>query len=260
MGLRTLIAGLFIVLSSTTAQAGSDDITVVTENFPPYNYEIKGRAEGVSTEVVRAILDRMELDASIQVYPWVRAYQMALNEPSVAIFSLARSPEREERFHWIGVVAPAKAHFYSLKSRDDIDLDSVSDAKEYLTGVYRNSSPESYLSSEGFRVDEHLMSVYDNQRLYRLLKLERIDLWVSVDYAVPAIVEKVGDEAETMVKPVLPLPAVAAEGLYLALSRETPVPVVERFREAYQSIRQDGTLERILSEHGMSLPKQTGNT
>lgn len=76
----------------------STDLLVVTENLPPYNYKEGIAVKGVATEVVQALLKEVGLQADIHVLSWVRAYLKALEQPNVLIFSLVRTPEREEHF------------------------------------------------------------------------------------------------------------------------------------------------------------------
>ena len=41
-------------------------------------------------------------DYQIRLYPWARAYDMALKEPNVLIFLIARTSARETQFKWAG--------------------------------------------------------------------------------------------------------------------------------------------------------------
>ena len=257
-----VVCGVAIAVSVVTepharAEPKGDvqSVQILTEDLPPFNYEEDGEVRGAAAEVVHAIRDELDLDEPIRVYPWVRTYEMALNEPNVAVFSLARIPERENQFHWIGVLAPATPFLFALESREDIQLDNLDDAREYSIGVFRRSAPETYLEARGFTVDEELISVYGHDRLYDLLRHERIDLWAVTLESIPHIVAGVREEPRAPVRPVLSLPELIPDnGVYLAMSRETPEETVEAFREAYQRVAENGTLENILSEHGMVFP------
>lgn len=40
-------------------------------------------------------------------------------------FSIGRNPDREEKFQWVGVIAPVKMYFFKLRGRDDIAIDTL---------------------------------------------------------------------------------------------------------------------------------------
>jgi polar amino acid transport system substrate-binding protein len=52
------------------------------------------------------------LDYKIELLPWVRAYNMALNRDNVLIYTITRTTERENLFHWIVLLGAAK--FYLM--------------------------------------------------------------------------------------------------------------------------------------------------
>ncbi len=62
------------------------NIQILTENLPPLNYKENGILVGPSVEIVKKIQKRVGSQAQIQVYPWARAYKMALEEKNVILF------------------------------------------------------------------------------------------------------------------------------------------------------------------------------
>lgn len=143
--LVVLILGLFV----NVAMAG--ELQIVTENYPPINYEENGKIKGISTDIVRAVLERAGLTADIRLYPWARAYNLAEEGRDVMIYSIARTAERENSFKWIGPLYTIEEGLFKLKSRADIKLESLEDAKAYRTGVIRGYAVHQYLLKEGFK-------------------------------------------------------------------------------------------------------------
>ena len=77
----TFFLGMVICcIISTTSFA--EEITIVTENFPPFNYEepTTGKIAGLGTEIVQAVLEEVSVQANIMLLPWARAYKMAQRE------------------------------------------------------------------------------------------------------------------------------------------------------------------------------------
>jgi len=106
-------------------------LRVVTEDYPPYSYLEAGRVTGYSTAVVRAVLAEAGLEAEIQLIPWARAYDLALHDEQVLIYSIARTPAREHKFRWIGQVAPSEWFLYSLRGHE-LGLRSLGEAYREL--------------------------------------------------------------------------------------------------------------------------------
>ncbi|MCB1974474.1 MAG: hypothetical protein KDE65_08450, partial [Burkholderiaceae bacterium] len=83
---------LFWIFWVATAASQAQPIRAVTETTP-YTYIEGDKVVGTATEVVELTLQRAGLkDYSVHLYPWARAYDMALKEPGVLIFLIARTP------------------------------------------------------------------------------------------------------------------------------------------------------------------------
>ena len=60
------------------ASFGANHISVVTEDWPPYNYlDENGEMTGYSTKVVKKVLEKANVQYDIRLYPWARSYEMA---------------------------------------------------------------------------------------------------------------------------------------------------------------------------------------
>src|SRR5690606_13549359 len=103
-------------------------IQVVTEVSPPHQTLEQGKVKGVSTELVQAILNEANIPAEIAIYPWARAYHIAVNQPDTLIYTMARTPEREHKFHWIGPVASYNFSFIALDN-PPFELHTLEDAR-----------------------------------------------------------------------------------------------------------------------------------
>lgn len=69
---------LFILLSaSTTHLAFAQQLTIYTEEFPPFNFSEAGKISGVSTEVVQRVLSDAGSKTKFVSLPWEQAYKLA---------------------------------------------------------------------------------------------------------------------------------------------------------------------------------------
>lgn len=150
----TLLVLISVLLSSGTFATPA--FTVVTEIFPPYQYEVAGRVVGSAAEIVEQVLARSGINAEITPMPWSRAYTTARKEKNVLIFSMQRTPEREKLFHWIGPVGKLNMALITLHPKPGIYINHITDAHNYLVAVNRFSAPHDFLLRNGFAEDKNL--------------------------------------------------------------------------------------------------------
>ncbi len=247
--LFTLSFMLTLPLLGLTAQ----EISVVTEEYPPYNYTEGGQITGLSTEVVKAALDISGLDYEMKALPWARAYATAKDTPNTLIFSISRSEERENLFTWIDIVAPTKFSVFARKG-NNYSVNSYDDMKKYSTGTNRNDIVEQLLKSKGF-TRAHLDSTSGqtaNMTNFRKMMQGRIDFWPAADAVVFFTAQQAGyANPEEILQRVLPIPELSEGGFYIAANPETDPAVIEKIKEALKQMRDSGKYQEILANWGM---------
>lgn len=223
----------------TTAQA--QEIRAVTEDSR-YAQIQNGRVGGPATDVVEATLREAGLEYQLSLYPWARAYDLALQQPNVLIYLIARTPEREARFKWVGEVIRYQFNFYKLRSRQDIQVNSTDDARHYLVGVVRDDVRHDQLMAQGFTKLALAPQNLDNMR--RLVN-GQIELLPLIEADARRLSVEVGSQFSDLEK-VATLD-VGSGGLYLAYSLATDDAIVERTRQAFERIRDSGELQRLMA-------------
>ncbi len=83
-----LIASVFIFSVQPLLSA---ELTILTENLPPLNYVKDGVLVGPSVEIVKEIQKRIGSHEQIKVFPWARAYSLALEEENVVLFGMTHT-------------------------------------------------------------------------------------------------------------------------------------------------------------------------
>jgi polar amino acid transport system substrate-binding protein len=245
---RLLMFGVLMLLvagGSISAIAAEPPLRIVTEELPPYNMTQGGRVTGMSTEVVEAVLKEVGMEASIQPMPWARAYELALNESNVLIYSIVRTPERESLFQWIGAIAPTKWYIYSLADRP-VKLNTLADAHGHQIATVNQDVGEQFLVSKGFRIGKELQSSTKYEHNYRKLKVDHVELWISNELNALYLTRQNGEDPDKVLIQSLPLPELSsADGLNMAFSRKTPSQTVEKFRVGLETIRRNGVYDAI---------------
>ena len=93
---------LFLIVTSVVLITGQSvlckELTILTENLPPLNYVENGVLVGPSVEIVKEIQKKVGSLEPIQVYPWSRAYKMALENKNVVLFGMTYTKVRHDNF------------------------------------------------------------------------------------------------------------------------------------------------------------------
>jgi len=239
---------LLLLVTGTFYSAHAQEITIVTEDYPPYHHESNGIIVGQGTETLQAVLNVLNIKARIEIYPWTRAYQMALNNRNTLIYGIARTPQRENLFKWIGVSSPVRYCLFALTSRNDIHVDTIEDAKQYKIGTVRDDIIELYLVENGFEKKKHIEPNSSYEANLKKLIHRRVDLWGVVDLTAHYLVQS-NQYPKHTIKEVYCLKEISTEGAYMAFSKNTPDALVDQFRQALKKIREDGTYDKILAKY-----------
>ncbi|MCO5105356.1 MAG: transporter substrate-binding domain-containing protein [Burkholderiaceae bacterium] len=215
-------------------------IHAVTETTP-YTFVAGGRVTGTATAVVEQTLQRAGLtDYKLSLYPWARAYELALKEPNVLIFLIARTPAREQQFHWAGEIMKIEYHLFRLRSHP-LDIGSLESAKAYTIGVMRDDVRQQYLRSKGF--ERLVVSAQSLDNFQKLLR-GQVDLVPLTADDATSLCRQTGFDCAQLVR-VLTLDE-ASTGLYMAYSLPTAPAVVQRTQQAFEQLKAQGQVQRIL--------------
>ena len=235
----TLITLLLLGMSATGHAQG---IKVVTEDTS-YSYLQDGKVVGTATEIVEATLQRAGLnDYSVSLYPWARAYDMALQEKNVLIYLIARTPERETRFKWVGEVERIDYPMYKLRERTDIQVRDLQEAKHYSIGVVRDDVRHQYLKEQGFT--KLVVSANNRDNFQRLLN-QQVQLIPMPESDVAMQCQDAHFDCALLEKTFTPE---LTTNLYMAYSLGTDDEIVARTREAFDNLKTDGTVQQLI--HG----------
>ncbi len=232
---------LMALLALAAGQAAAQPLQVVTETTP-YSYQSGSQVLGTATEVVEKTLHSAGLtDYQVKVYPWARAYDLALKEPNVLIFLIARTQARESQFQWAGEIMQIQYHLYRLRDRTDVKVKTLADAKNYTIGVLRDDVRQQYLKSKGFQRLVVSGQVMDS---FNKLIARQVDLLPLVEDDTAILCAQAHFDCAGMER-VLTLDE-ASTGLYMAYSNATPNAVVQKTQAAFAKLKADGSVRKIM--------------
>ncbi len=225
-----LIAGLLLVTACVTPEQPAK-LRVITEEYPPFNYtDAGGNLVGSSTAEVKGILNKLGENITIEVMPWSRAYETVLAEPDTALYSMARTPERENVFMWVGPIGSYENWLY-VKKGSKIRIGNLDEAKAVKSiAAVKDEAGQQKLAQQGF-----INFVYTDSTAEGLKKLAagEVDLWLGTGTDVEMVAKQAGvDPSE-----IEAVAFVHKVDLYIAFNKNTPYATVQAWQEALDSLK-----------------------
>ncbi|NLV27131.1 MAG: transporter substrate-binding domain-containing protein [Methanomicrobiales archaeon] len=233
-----IICIIFLVFSGSTVLADDTQDTFkslkfVTEEFPPFNYVENGTASGLMVDMITSISRKAGYELprnSITFLPWSDAYQTALKEPGTVIFSIAKTPEREELFSWLGPVISSDIALYSSRSRN-ITIDSLDELANYTLGAVSDDVAIDYLARAGIQKDA-IITGQNPYTLFRYLDDGTIDLFAYGDIAAEYHIRNATGKSGfyKIVK------RIGTFSVFIGFNKKTSPDVVNSFRAAFEEL------------------------
>lgn len=245
--LLALASSSMLMVATTHADESSDtSLVLLTENFPPYNMAKNGKnfardenIEGIAVDIMRETFKRAGISYNLTLrFPWERIYKLALEKPGYGVFVMARLPDREALFKWVGPIGPDDWVLLA-KADSKIELEGLDQARRYRIGAYKGDAIAQSLDKQGLKP---VVALRDQDNAQKLME-GQIDLWATGDPAGRYLARQVGVNG---LKTVLRFNSAQ---LYLALNKEVPDEVVARLQAALDELRKSGRVDEIMARY-----------
>ncbi|MCP5076707.1 MAG: amino acid ABC transporter substrate-binding protein [Psychromonas sp.] len=245
MYFRATLFFIVLLLSNVTIAAiEQPHLKIITEEWAPYNYSVKGDAKGFSVEIVNAMMQELGEYHSIAIYPGARGMLLLDNTTNVLNFSLFRTPEREHKYKWIGPLSNEAIYFYK-RADDPREFKTIEDVKAVnAIATPLNGLVFSHLQEQNFTNLSKSHSTM--QQLTKLLK-NRVDLSISVTpLGKTHYLKKIGQPTNAVTNTGVKL---LERPLYIACSKELPDSVINRWQQALDRVIESGKYAKIYDNY-----------
>jgi len=239
---------LLICIVPTTHATNIPKLTMMTENWKPYNFEQNGVVKGISVDILALMLKKTgstQSRSEIKIYPWVRAYTLVKEKANTVIFSTTRTKQREKMFKWVGPIFNVEFNLYALKKKN-IKINSFKDLKKHKIGTLRGDVTEDLLVKyAGIQLSD-LDRVYSNVANIKKLSAERVALIAESKNTLMTTYKEAGlnyDDFESVF-------ILDKKNMYYAFHKETPDALIALFQKAFDEIKSEGKLDEIFHRYG----------
>jgi polar amino acid transport system substrate-binding protein len=214
-------------------------ILMFTEENPPQNYrDPDGSITGSSLEMVESMIKGSTLAGPVEYTSWTNAYNQILLAPNSMVFSMLRSNDRENLFHWVGPVCKKRYCFY-VGASTDYHIATVDDARRMRSvGTVTGWASEKELLDLGFN---NVVTWGTPQEVFQKLMDGDIPCIVLNDISMRQIAAETGHPPKDYRMEVI-----LSEGqTYLAFSKDTDTAYVTAWENAYNSLVSTGKFSTI---------------
>jgi len=222
----TLLLLLFIGSELSANELRFNELRFVSVDEPPANFlNERGGVNGYVAEIIKELQKQLKIDNEIEVMPEARALHTLDANPNVVMFSISRTPEREQKYHWLAHVLTKRWIFYSLHD-SPLDVSSLEQVIHSRTiGVVRGDIREKWLQE---RQASKLVRILNYNNAIEMLLMERIDLLFYESFGVYGTLKKLGYKSN-MIKSQF---VANASNVYIVMSKTVGSEVMA---EALQS-------------------------
>jgi ABC-type amino acid transport substrate-binding protein len=240
---------LRIFFSPVLGAQSVDDLILITEDYPPFNFIKDDYLQGISVDLLDLMLKNLESKLSrddIKLLPWARGYNMLLKNRNTCLFATVRSEMRENKFKWVGPVAKSSVSLLA-KKESQITIGSIDDIKKYRVGVVISDIGEQLLVEAGIDLKD-LRRLSGNDVIIRSIKQlgsNRIDIISYEEIAFMWTLKEMDlnrDDYEVVYN-------LSKNDLYYAFNLDTPDIIINELQNALNNLKKDGTYLEIIQKY-----------
>lgn len=243
---QMIIWGLAVCMMIISVNSIAGELQVLTCEEPPMNYKEDERITGFTTDIVREIMRQTNTVEEIQLLPWKRVYRTGLETPNVVLFTAARTEERENLFYWVGPVVQKRWILFSKKGAG-LTFQSIDEVKRVKKiSVMRDDARHHWLENEDF---DNIFVTEDHVHGLKMLLKDRVTLWASSDFEACIIAKNTGLDPD-LIEESFEMKTIQS---YILISKQTSGRIVEQWQDAFNQIKNDGTLDSIAAKWAKKL-------
>lgn len=240
-----VIVCLLSAAMTVSAVQARETIVVATDYWPPFRIEQDRTIQGLDTDIMRIIGQRMNVDFAFIHMPWARCLEEMRRGGVDMMTGLARTPERAVFIaysdHVYYTCAPA---FYARADSSAQSIAKYDDLVGYTIGFTRDSA---YF--EPFDSDVSLTKKAGNNEMQvlRMVLENRWDLFVGTDCQVDYDLARL--KLTQDIKKILYRPEKRVD-LYMGFSKRSSFRSRQaEFDAVLKAMIEDGTIKRLAEEY-----------
>lgn len=237
-----VLVSLFLAVGLTLS-AQAKTFKLVSEPYPPFEYQENGKDVGMDVEILKAAASKAGIELKIDFLPWSRALDQVKSGEADGIFSLLKNAEREGFLIFPATPLYVGKNVFFAAASFTGKVESLADLKGKTVGIVNgNSYGEQFDKATGFTKD----GVADQDTLIKKLLAGRNELIVTAEKVGWYSVKQQGG------KDVKALPfVVSKENYYIGLSKKSAngKELADKLGKALADLEKSGVLTKIRKKY-----------
>ena len=248
---KVIFVLIFIAFASIAAAQTLNDLTWVTEEYPPYNFSENGQTKGIAVDVLLEVWKRVGIHKTakdIAIYPWARGVSTMESTKGCCLFATTMTPRRKNVLGYRffspipgktesgnHIIAPKSAHI-KIASQDDL--------KKYRIGVVLDDVGQD-LVAEAKVPKDHIDTCNNGNQLVNKMAKKRFDV-MSYEFRTVQDLMKENKIDSNLYEIVYTFPPLK---MGYAFNKATDPALIKELQKALDSVYSDGTAEKIRKKY-----------
>lgn len=213
------------------------EITFYTEVYPPANFVENNELKGITVDTLKAIWRELKQpEQFINIVPWVRGYRNTLNNPNSALFTMSRTPPRENLFKWVGPIFNS-THVLITKKSNQFKFSNLSQIFQYRVAAVRGDISEISLQQIGFP-EQNMAKVSELKLAYKMMETGRVDMIVVTIHGFHHLAQQLNFDANEYEN----VWQVNKYENHIAFNINTPDSIITQYKDALDKLHKEHLL------------------
>lgn len=244
-----LLLTIVLVLLATSLQAQTiDDLVIVTEEYPPFNFTKDEKRQGISTDILVEMLKLTGSNQSrddIGFLPWASAYNLAVTRKNILLYSTTYTETRAPLFKWVGPILESGFVLFARKDAN-LEIASINDIneKKLRVGVVLHDVGEQMLLEQGLN-KSRLYRYNHGAHMVTMLHNRKIDLLAYGQIATRWFFKNQGYNPDDFEEIFF----LQKSDYYYALNRKTDDLIIKQLQAAFDQVKKSGKLDEIVQKY-----------
>jgi polar amino acid transport system substrate-binding protein len=233
-------------------------LQILTMENAPYSFTQDGEVKGIGVELVKEAFKRMNQPVQVSIAPWARAMEQIKSGAVDGLFNVYKTPERELFADYSALLHDETVVLFARKTSEIEFNGDLAALSQYKFGVIRGYSyGQTYDKAVADGVIKNIELLTLTEQSLRMLMMKRIDIAPSGRHVGKYYLHKLGLQAD--IKELSPqLETVPTYLIFPKKNKSNEIRL--QFNQALQSMRDDGTYEKIFQDFYPMLEENLSKT
>ena len=151
---------------------------------------------------------------------------------------MVRTPERESKFHWLGVISKPQYYLFALKDSEFTKSNHISSFKNYTIATLLNSATHVTLKAEGFK---NIVPLAHAKQIFGMLRKKRVDFITANKPTFQTICTSYRVKCDDILA-IAPIEMPKSSSLYFAMNKESDLALVNILKVTYKKLLLKGEI------------------